>query len=174
MKMSVTNVTADEFREYLIEFHRVLLECARAYLPPTQQRQLLHTAALPCRVVGYVSTQFGVAIDYDPPEQRTGDEQTTVEIVVGSKRIEDLVLYKAGAPKRMLRAPPAFSGIDHHWFAGIAFGGRVEMCDEQSAAVFDRCLFYWPPHADPANPNGREWYLGTAYLEMIGDRRKTR
>ena len=170
--MQAGNVTADDFKAYLVEFHRVLEQTARQYLPPGHQRKLVHTVALPCRVVGYVSTQFGVAVDYDPPVQRTGEERTTIDVITGSKRIESLVLHEAGAPASMLRAAPAVAGIDHIHFIGIAFGGRVELRDERSSGVFDRCYFFWPP--DQSRKGSPQWHLGTAYLEMFGDRSRSR
>jgi hypothetical protein len=121
---------------------------------------------LPARVVGYVSTQHGVAIDYDPPRERTGADVTTYEVISGSARIEELVLRHAGAPGAMFQAAPVFdiSNGNRILFVGIHLTGPIRIAEDVEV-VFDRCLFSW------AVPGTTEWSLGTARLELYGNRR---
>ena len=75
------NVTDDEFRTYIDLFHSTLDATAEEYLSADTRRKLLHTSLTPARIVGYVSTQFGVAIEYLP--------SSALEIVIrhGSARV---------------------------------------------------------------------------------------
>lgn len=79
------NVTIDQLRSYIEAFHAALEQTAREFLPPEHQSNLFHASLLPARITGYVSTQFGVAIEYTPAAS------TTVDIVRGSRRIEDMI-----------------------------------------------------------------------------------
>jgi hypothetical protein len=129
---------------------------------------LTHTKVLPARVIGYLSTSHGVAIDYDPPPTRTASDRTTFEVLVGHDRIEHLVLQKAGAPPQMLRSPPVKTvpGGGFFQFIGIHLVGWVSV-GESATAVFDRCLFSWPSRLHG------EWTLGTSRLEVFGDSSST-
>lgn len=73
------------------------METANRFLAVENQDQLLHTARLPARIIGYVSTQFGVGIEYCPASR------TTIEIVRGSARVEDLFVQ---SPPRLRKSGP--------------------------------------------------------------------
>ncbi len=88
------NVTADGFKAYLDEFHSTLESTAAQYLPSDKVRLLSHLSFGPCPIRGYVSTQFGVAWEYLP-----GSSQS-LEIVSGSRRVEDLFLDRPGRLER--------------------------------------------------------------------------
>ncbi len=90
------NVTEDAFRTYLNLFHQTVETTAQQFLPPEHKTSLLHLSLLPARIIGYVSTQFGVAIEYIP------SSQTEVQIVRGSARIEDI----------FVQAPPFASHLN--------------------------------------------------------------
>lgn len=94
------NVTEDAFRAYLDLFHQTVDATAQQFLPPEYKASLLHLSLLPARIVGYVSTQFGVAIEYIP------SDQTEVQIVRGSARIEELFVQ---APSFASHLNPMFS-----------------------------------------------------------------
>jgi hypothetical protein len=81
------NVTEGQFRTYLEVFHATL-ETAAAILPSSEAKNIRHISYLPARIVGYISTQFGVAFEYIPAEQMS------IEINRGSARIEDLFLQQ--------------------------------------------------------------------------------
>ncbi len=91
------NVTADELREYIETFHRTLADSVQKYLPPGHSSDLFHTSLLPARITGYVSTQFGVAIEYE------GATKTSVDIVRGSARVEDLFIKMPATVRRHTR-----------------------------------------------------------------------
>lgn len=93
------NVTGEGLRSYIETFHRCLDDSAREYLPADHQSDLFHLALLPAEITGYVSTQFGVAIEYKRAAQ------TSIQIVRGSARVEDLFVQ---APSRMRNVGPAF------------------------------------------------------------------
>ena len=91
------NVTEEDFRTYIDAFCSTLQETANEYLPKNLRNNLLHLSLLPARITGYVSTQFGVAIEYEPAES------THIEIRLGSARVEDLFVQ---APPSLRTAGP--------------------------------------------------------------------
>jgi hypothetical protein len=160
----MSHVSGDALREYLRVFHHTLRDTADRYLPAGHSSRTTHLSQLPARVVGYVSTQHGVAIDYDPLPSSEAASEPVIEIVSGSARVEELVLRHAGAPRAMIEAPPVFDVVGANYvFAGIHIGGRVRL-GSQGHAILDRCLFTW------TLPGGRRWTLGTSWLELYGDR----
>ena len=94
------NVTAEELRAYIESFHQCLASVAGQFLAPEHSKDLLHNALLPARITGYVSTQFGVAIEYEKATE------TTIQVVKGSARIEDLFIH---APTRARTIGPLFN-----------------------------------------------------------------
>lgn len=93
------NVTAEDLRAYIDAFHRTLEFSAREFLPPEHQANLFHSSLLPARITGYVSTQFGVGIEYEQASD------TSVKIIRGSARVEDLFVR---APSRARGLTPAY------------------------------------------------------------------
>lgn len=82
---------------YIEKFHNTLDSTAQEFLPPQYKLKLLHTSILPARITGYVSTQFGVAIEYEKAPE------ISIHIIKGSERVEDL-FFKV--PKLLYRYPP--------------------------------------------------------------------
>ena len=93
------NIRDEDLREYLESFHQTLRSSADQYLKPEFHKRLLHLSYLPAKIKGYVSTQFGTAIEYIP------SALTSVEIVRGSQRAEDLLFR---APKKIRDSGPMF------------------------------------------------------------------
>ena len=93
------NVTGEGLKEYIEVFYETLHESSQNFLPTEHHKNLRHLSLLPARIVGYVSTQYGVAIEYIP-----GDE-TFIKIVKGSSRVEDLLVQ---APKILRSIGPLF------------------------------------------------------------------
>ena len=91
------NVTEEAFRTYIEVLHSTLEATAREYLNADLRDKLLHLSLLPARIIGYVSTQFGVAIEYEPAEN------THLEIRRGSARVEDLFVQ---APRGLRKVGP--------------------------------------------------------------------
>jgi len=94
------NVTADELQAYIKSFHQCLESVADQFLPQEHRKELFHTALLPARITGYVSTQLGVAIEYERAAE------TSIQVVTGSARIEDLFVQ---APARARTIGPLFN-----------------------------------------------------------------
>lgn len=93
----IVNITEEGLRQYIALFHDTLDSTASQFLPPEHHQSLLHTSLLPARIIGYVSTQFGAAIEYKPAEH------TEIQIVLGSARVEDLFVQ---APPRARQIGP--------------------------------------------------------------------
>jgi hypothetical protein len=89
------NVNTKQLQDYIEAFHRSLETTAAEFLSDDHRDQLLHTSLLPARITGYISTQFGVGIEYESAAE------TSVRVVKGSARIEDLIL----------KAPPAVRNV---------------------------------------------------------------
>lgn len=98
--MVLLNVSEDALRLYLETFVSTVEETASSFLPPDVKNNIVHLSVLPARIIGYVSTQYGVAFEY------VRAETTTIEIKRGSSRVEDLLLQ---APKRFRNTGPTFS-----------------------------------------------------------------
>jgi hypothetical protein len=98
--MTTGNIRDENLRAYLELFHQTLQSTADQYLKPEFHKRLLHLSYLPAKIKGYVSTQFGVAIEYFP------SDSTSIEIVLGSQRVEDLLFQ---APKKIRETGPMIS-----------------------------------------------------------------
>ncbi len=94
------NVNESQLRVYIEVFNKVLRETAEQYIPQESQKELRHISLLPAKIIGYVSTQFGVCIEYVPASE------TTIETMHGSGRVEDLLL---NAPRQVAKKNPGFS-----------------------------------------------------------------
>ena len=91
------NVREDGLKEYIETFYSTLCETSDKYLPQEFRSKLLHLSFLPAHVIGYTSTQYGVAIEYEPTDE------TVIEIKRGSARVEDLLIQ---APTRLRNVGP--------------------------------------------------------------------
>lgn len=94
------NVTDKDLRAYIEAFHATLVAAAQDYLPREHRKELFHASLLPAKIKGYVSTQFGVAIEYEHAPE------TTIQIVKSSARVEDLLVQ---APSRFRDIGPMLS-----------------------------------------------------------------
>lgn len=79
------NLDENSLRRYIETLHETVKRVGDAVLEPNQAERLLHNTLAPAKITGYVSTQFGVAIEYSPAVR------TKIEIVRGSARVEDIV-----------------------------------------------------------------------------------
>lgn len=114
------NVTEEALHEYIGLFHHTLELTAEQFLDEDLRRSLTHTSLLPARIVGYVSTQFGTAIEYLPAAK------TEIEIQRGSARIEDLIVR---APPFARKIGPMFSvqeGQPGFYSTGGVYGATLE------------------------------------------------
>lgn len=93
------NVNTEQLQAYIEAFHRVLESVAVDCLPQDYRRQLLHSALLPARITGYVSTKLGVAVEYESAAE------TSIQGIKGSARVEDLIVR---APAAVRSTGPLF------------------------------------------------------------------
>jgi hypothetical protein len=103
------NITEEMIREYVDTFHKTLSEWSGRFFPPEKAIQLLHNSLIPAKITCYVSTQFGVAVEYSTAAQ------TTIETLHGSARVEDL----------FLKIPPKLQNRDTKTvigYRGVTFG----------------------------------------------------
>ncbi len=152
-RVNSVNVTETAFREYLELYHRTLRESADAYLPPEQRRRLWHLYLHPATIRGTVSTQFGVAVEYEPAAE------TTVTVRRTGDRIEDAVVT---CPRHVRATPPCLDVQGARYvFLGIRFVGFPFRLSTQEAHVaFQQCLF-----------TAEAWHQSVHFLEVFGDRR---
>ncbi len=93
------NITEDGLKKYIETYHQELDDKASLFLDPDTANLLLHRSLLPAKIICYISTQLGVAIEY------TKAENTSITTVRGSARVEDLLV---GAPSRLRNTGPMF------------------------------------------------------------------
>jgi len=151
------NVTKDEFRSYIECFLSTLEATAAQYLPEDLRRHILHLSLLPARVIGYVSTQFGVAIEYQPADA------TLIEVRLGSARVEDLLVQ---APSTLRDVGPAvqIAARGLRMFNMILSGGfPFRLMNSEADATI----------ADTAFKDG-PWRRQVHYAEVFGDRSRQR
>ena len=150
------NVTAEDLRAYIEAFHRSLESAAFEFLPPEHRSDLFHASLVPARITGYVSTQFGVAIEY---EQTT---ETLVQVVRGSARVEDLFVQ---APSRIRTIGPMFNIGGH----GVGFvnvnisGGFPFRLTSPSASVSMKNVVF----------ESSPWRRVVQFAEVFGNRDAT-
>lgn len=154
------NATEDTLREYVEVLHDVVKGHGAAALEPNQAAQLLHNSLLPAKITVYVSTQFGIAIEYVPAIT------TRIETIRGSARIEDLILT---GPKKLKSLPPMFAIQGHD--VEIGGGGKIEdgfpfrLLQKSSSLVINDLSF---------EVKALSWRRHIHFLEVYGDRSEER
>ena len=58
------NVTEEQLKTYIELFISTLKSTAQNHLDISLHNELLHLSLLPAEIVGYVSTNYGVALEY--------------------------------------------------------------------------------------------------------------
>jgi len=147
------NVTAEQLQAYIEMFHRALELTAEQFLPQEHRSTLLHSSLLPARITGYVSTQFGIAIEYESAPE------TTVQIVRGSARVEDLFVKappNAKAVGPLLKIGGTGSGLAKMTLAG---GFPFRLTTENASASFFEVGFEIGP-----------WRRDVKFAEVFGNR----
>ncbi len=150
------SVSEHGLRDYIEVFHSVLRETAEQYLPSTLRNNLVHTSLLPARIIGYVSTQYGAAIEYQPAEE------TVIEVRRGSARVEDLLLE---APKSLRKQIVGLivTGMDWRFIESeVRDLYPFRLKGETASLMIDRSLFQM---------TGR-WRREIHFAEVFGSRKK--
>jgi hypothetical protein len=86
------NVRSEMLYHYIQVFNEIFLSTGRQFLPEEILKSLLRYPLIQGGIIGYISTQFGVGIEY------LGQQSSGIKIVNSSLRIEDFFL---GAPSRV-------------------------------------------------------------------------
>lgn len=147
------NVTEESLRSYIEAFHRSLEASALEFLPPEHRYELFHASLLPARITGYVSTQFGVAIEYERAPE------TSIQIVRGSMRIEDLFVQ---SPPRTHAIGPLFNiGGRNTRFAKLTLSGGFpfRLASKNASVSFEDVAF-----------EIGQWKRVVQFAEVFGDR----
>jgi len=110
------NVTEDELKKYIEVFHLTLETTAKKFLTNELQKEILHLSLLPAKITGYISTQYGVAIAYEP------SDRTIILIQKGSSRVEDLVVTAPRSIRKM--APLVINSGKNNLFHRCSFSGQ--------------------------------------------------
>jgi hypothetical protein len=147
------NITEQGFRAYIDLFYSTLDATASQYLREDLRDKLLHLSLLPARIIGYVSTQYGVAIEYEPANN------TSIEVCRGSARVEDL----------LVQAPP-----------GLRSSGPIVRIAARDTVFYNPALSGAFPfrldgkHASVSITGGTfeagAWMRTIQYAEVFGDR----
>lgn len=147
------NVTEEEIKKYIKEFHRTLDEVASRFFSSEQSKHLLHRSLLPARIICYVSTQFGVAFEYIPASS------ISIETIRGSARAEDLLVR---APKKLRDVGPLFNiGGSNTEIAHLtlANGFPFRLSDRQANVILRDVRF-----------KAFNWVREVQYAEVYADR----
>jgi len=153
------NVTEESLRAYVECFHEILATEGQKFFSSQQAQELLHMSLLPATVTAYVSTQFGVAIEY------ADAAKTSIHAVCGSSRVEDL-LVRAPGPLRDVGPCLAIKAADA-WIENISLEGAFpfRLKNERASVAFHRVLF---------SSKRQSWTRQIDHVEVYGDRRAER
>lgn len=110
------NLSKDEFKNYLDVFHSTLENTAKEFLENELQKEVLHMSLLPANITGYLSTQYGIAIEYKP------SDKTIISVKMGSARVEDLFVKAPHSLRKM--APLVKNSGKNNLFHSCSFSGK--------------------------------------------------
>jgi hypothetical protein len=148
------NVTEQGLREYIEAFNSTLRETGEQYIPSELQGNLFHLSLLPARIVGYISTQFGTAIEWHPAAH------TRIETNRGSARVEDLLVQ--APPYLRARGPMLLiAGVNTAVKSLTLEGGFPFRLGSRDASVFIQDVRF----------RAGQWSRSVTYAELLGDRR---
>lgn len=148
------NVTESGIKIYIETFLSSLNDIASKFFDENEAKNLLHKSLLPAKIICYVSTQFGVAFEY------ISDNQTSIEVIRGSARVEDLLVK---APTRLRTGSPFITCGSRCGIKGLTLEGgfpfRLEN-QEASVSLIEMHL----------SAKAFGWQRDIAYAEVFGDR----
>jgi hypothetical protein len=149
------NVTEAQLKAYLGALHASYLETVDEYVKEEEHRPLFpRLSLLDRRLVGYVSTTFGVGYEYFREAGRISTERS-------SKRVEDMFVK---APPWIRRTPALvnFSGTSRGDVAYASFKGRFPFrLHSEAASVSFRGVVF----------RVGQWFQLVEFAEIFGDRR---
>lgn len=147
------NVTEDQLRSYIESFHQALHSVTTQYLPPQYRNDLLHAALLPARISGFLSTQFGVAIEYEKATE------TQVRVLRGSARVEDLFVQAPASARNI--GPMLMIGGRDWGVASLTLSGAFpfRLAGPDASVTFQNVVFEFGA-----------WRREIEFAEVVGDR----
>lgn len=113
---AIMNLFEDGFKKYLEVFHSTLESTAKEFLKNELQKEVLHISLLPADITGYLSTQYGIAIEYEP------SDKTIISVKRGSARVEDLLVKAPRSLREM--APFVKNSSTNTLFHSCSFSGK--------------------------------------------------
>lgn len=152
------NITEDGLKKYIETYHQELDDKASLFLDSDTANLLLHRSLLPAKIICYISTQLGVAIEY------TQAETTSIKTVRGSARVEDLFV---GAPRRLSKTPTMFKiEGENIKIMGGTFEGAFpfRLGHSKTSVVFSNVKF---------SSQALNWEKNIEYAEVNGNRDQT-
>lgn len=153
------NISEEGLKKYIEVFHATLDEVAARFFSQDQIRNLFHCTLLPARITCFVSTQFGVAFEYESAAA------TTVTTHRSSSRIEDLVVQ---APIKLRNVGPFFNigGANTTIKAlTLADGFPFRLSSVKANVTFINVQF---------TCDALRWKRNIEYVEVYGDRQSVR
>ena len=153
------NATEEMVRRYVETLHDTVREVGGRFFTPDRAKQLLHNSLVPARITCYVSTNFGVAVEY------SSAPRTTIESRRGSARVEDLIFQ---APSRLKDVGPMFRIAGSNTaFIGLVLADAFPMRlnTEDSDVTLRNVSFAC---------DALRWKRELEYAELYGSRRASR
>jgi len=146
-------------RAYVETLHTTLDEVSSHFFSADRAKNLLHRSLLPARITCYVSTQFGIALEY------TTAETTKIETTRGSARVEDLFVR---APRALRTIGPMLNIVGSNVGVAsltLADAFPFRLAHEQADVTFRDVRF---------SCEKLHWVRDVQYAEIYGDRRASR
>jgi len=147
------NVTEELMSQYINVFNKTYIETTERFLPAGLAESLHRYPLLSGGIIGYVSTQFGAAIEY------LGGNESYIKLLRSSSRIEDLF---TGAPTRIRKTRPMFKiGGENITFANLTLRGAFpfRLTSDHASVRFISVRF-----------EAERWAKEVAYAEIYSDR----
>lgn len=149
------NVTEEKIKEYVEVFHATIDEVSSRFFDAEQASNLFYKSLLPARIICYVSTQFGIAIEY------VDASHTEIETIRSSRRVEDMFVQ---APKSIRNIGPLLKiGADGIQVIGLSLtnGFPFRLSNFDANVKFRDVCF---------SVDGLGWKREVRYAEVYGNR----
>lgn len=147
------NVKESDLKSYIETFNASLKATAKKCISEEHHKKLVHLSLLPAKITGYVSTQFGIAIEYNPANR------SSIQIVRGSSRIEDLFLNTPNFLKKSKSTVLSIKGNVNMIGCSVSGMHPFRLYNEDSSVSFENAYF-----------SANEWEKKVHYAEVFGNR----
>jgi hypothetical protein len=155
------NATEDDVKNYVQEFHKAFYELSTKYFSQDYANRLPYNAFSNSQIMCYVSTKFGVAIEYIKQRNGRGRELKSKH---SSARVEDMLIE---APASFRDTQPAFHITRGHYsFSNLHIKGFPFRISNDAASVILENMY--------VSYESEGWQRYIEYAEIWGDRNSTR